>query len=73
MPGHPQNERCDQLATTAADGNNLLTDDGSGADPRIDHYYLQKLLGISYDYLLLLNLYFHLDLFMLWYVQWIVI
>ncbi len=25
--GHPQNERCDELATTAADGNNLLIDD----------------------------------------------
>ncbi|MGN0203961.1 MAG: ribonuclease HI [Coprococcus sp.] len=24
--GHPQNERCDQLATTAADGSNLLED-----------------------------------------------
>lgn len=26
--GHPQNERCDQLATTAADGENLLEDKG---------------------------------------------
>lgn len=26
--GHPQNERCDQLATTAADGTGLLTDEG---------------------------------------------
>ena len=26
--GHPQNERCDTLATTAADGENLLTDEG---------------------------------------------
>ena len=26
--GHPQNERCDQLATTAADGQNLLVDEG---------------------------------------------
>lgn len=26
--GHPQNERCDRLATTAADGENLLTDEG---------------------------------------------
>lgn len=26
--GHPQNERCDRLATTAADGKNLLIDDG---------------------------------------------
>lgn len=25
--GHPQNERCDELATTAADGNNLLVDE----------------------------------------------
>lgn len=24
--GHPENERCDQLATRAADGNELLTD-----------------------------------------------
>ena len=24
--GHPQNERCDELATTAADGNDLLDD-----------------------------------------------
>ena len=24
--GHPENERCDQLATTAADGDNLLKD-----------------------------------------------
>ena len=24
--GHPENERCDNLATTAADGNNLLDD-----------------------------------------------
>ena len=28
--GHPQNERCDELATTAADGANLLEDDGEG-------------------------------------------
>lgn len=26
--GHPQNERCDQLATTAADGDHLLVDEG---------------------------------------------
>ncbi len=26
--GHPENERCDELATTAADGNNLLVDPG---------------------------------------------
>lgn len=26
--GHPGNERCDQLATAAADGSNLLTDPG---------------------------------------------
>lgn len=26
--GHPQNERCDLLATTAADGQNLLVDEG---------------------------------------------
>lgn len=27
--GHPQNERCDKLATAAADGDNLLCDDGA--------------------------------------------
>lgn len=26
--GHPENERCDALATTAADGDNLLVDPG---------------------------------------------
>lgn len=26
--GHPDNERCDKLATSAADGEDLLTDDG---------------------------------------------
>lgn len=26
--GHPQNERCDTLATTAADGGNLIEDEG---------------------------------------------
>lgn len=26
--GHPENERCDLLATSAADGTNLLTDEG---------------------------------------------
>ena len=26
--GHPQNERCDQLATTAADGDDLIVDEG---------------------------------------------
>lgn len=26
--GHPQNERCDELATTAADGENLIVDEG---------------------------------------------
>ena len=26
--GHPHNERCDQLATTAADGNKLIVDEG---------------------------------------------
>lgn len=26
--GHPENERCDKLATTAADGDNLLIDEG---------------------------------------------
>lgn len=26
--GHPQNERCDQLATSAADGDDLIVDEG---------------------------------------------
>ena len=26
--GHPQNERCDQLATAAADGDDLSVDEG---------------------------------------------
>ena len=26
--GHPQNERCDSLATSAADGDNLIVDEG---------------------------------------------
>ena len=26
--GHPENERCDELATSAADGTHLLTDEG---------------------------------------------
>lgn len=26
--GHPQNERCDELATGAADGDNLMVDEG---------------------------------------------
>lgn len=26
--GHPQNERCDELATTAADGDSLIKDEG---------------------------------------------
>lgn len=26
--GHPQNERCDELATSAADGNDLIIDEG---------------------------------------------
>ena len=26
--GHPQNERCDSLATSAADGDNLILDEG---------------------------------------------
>lgn len=28
--GHPQNERCDTLATTAADGSGLIEDEGAG-------------------------------------------
>lgn len=27
--GHPQNERCDELATSAADGGNLIVDEGA--------------------------------------------
>ena len=27
--GHPQNERCDKLATAAADGDGLLVDHGA--------------------------------------------
>ena len=27
--GHPQNERCDALATGAADGNDLIVDEGA--------------------------------------------
>ena len=30
--GHPENERCDELATTAADGANLLKDEGYVAE-----------------------------------------
>lgn len=30
--GHPGNERCDYLATTAADGNNLVEDEGLNYD-----------------------------------------
>ena len=26
--GHPENERCDRLATSAADGDGLITDPG---------------------------------------------
>ena len=29
--GHPLNERCDQLATAAADGSSILTDEGLNA------------------------------------------
>lgn len=28
--GHPQNERCDELATSAADGDALIVDEGAG-------------------------------------------
>lgn len=28
--GHPENERCDQLATGAADGSDLIVDEGMG-------------------------------------------
>ncbi|MCR5370956.1 MAG: ribonuclease HI [Clostridium sp.] len=28
--GHPENERCDRLATSAADGSGLMTDPGMG-------------------------------------------
>ena len=30
--GHPENERCDHLATSAADGDSLLVDEGLGSD-----------------------------------------
>lgn len=30
--GHPENERCDRLATSAADGKGLLTDEGLKGD-----------------------------------------
>lgn len=30
--GHPENERCDSLATSAADGDDLLLDEGAGSD-----------------------------------------
>lgn len=30
--GHPENERCDQLATSAADGDNLQADEGFRAE-----------------------------------------
>ena len=30
--GHPENERCDTLATTAADSDDLLTDEGYTPD-----------------------------------------
>ena len=30
--GHPENERCDHLATAAADGDSLLVDEGLGSD-----------------------------------------
>ena len=30
--GHPQNERCDELATTAADGNARIVDEGLEKD-----------------------------------------
>ena len=30
--GHPENERCDHLATSAAEGDSLLVDEGLGRD-----------------------------------------
>ena len=30
--GHPENERCDKLATSAADGDDLLIDDGGSLE-----------------------------------------
>ena len=34
MTDHPQNERCDELATTAADGEVLIVDEGvEGPEP----------------------------------------
>lgn len=32
--GHPENERCDQLATGAADGGDLIVDEGMGQEIR---------------------------------------
>ena len=67
--GHPLNERCDQLATAAADGSSLHREGlNAWCSGTVS---CRKLLSLSYNSLLLLNLYFHLDLFMLWYVQWI--
>ena len=34
--GHPDNERCDKLATAAADGEDLLVDEGVIDDPPFD-------------------------------------
>ncbi len=33
--GHPENERCDKLATSAADGDDLLTDEGVDNDSQV--------------------------------------
>jgi len=38
--GHPENERCDELATSAADGETLYTDDGG--DLRDPELYVEK-------------------------------
>ena len=39
--GHPQNERCDQLATSAADGEHLVEDEGYVVDGQL-HLDLQN-------------------------------
>lgn len=33
--GHPQNERCDELATTAADGSERIVDEGLASEGRL--------------------------------------
>ena len=33
--GHPQNERCDELATTAADGEDRIVDEGLASEGQV--------------------------------------